>query len=122
LRLVKLSQSPLPVRLVAHSILCIFSVSFISLPPQNFEFRIVSGVAAVFTVTAVDIEGSTRSGSSDGFVVSIARSDASIQSAARYETSNIGNGIYALSFVATASGSYQISIRLGGVWQIKESP
>jgi hypothetical protein len=81
-----------------------------------------AGVAAVFTITAVDAEGAAKTVGNDGFAVTIGRGGGDFTAATSYAPTNLNNGRYSLSFTITASGAYQMSIRLGAVWEIMNSP
>jgi hypothetical protein len=76
----------------------------------------------VFTITAVDAEGVPRTVGTDGFVVKLGRSDTDFESAVRYSPANLNNGRFTLSYTVTSSGAYQMSVRLGGVWEISNAP
>jgi hypothetical protein len=81
-----------------------------------------AGVAASFTVTAVDAENEAKTVGNDGFAISIGRGGEDSSLATSYAATNLNNGKYSLSFTITASGAYQMSIRLGSVWEIPNSP
>ncbi len=76
----------------------------------------------MFTITAVDAEGSPRTVGTDGFAVKIGRSGTDFQSATRFSPTNLNNGRFTLSYTVTSSGAYQMSIRLGNVWEIANAP
>lgn len=76
----------------------------------------------MFTVTAVDKEGTIRTLGNDGFAVYISPTAANFNSATTYSPSNMNNGRHTLAVTLTASGAYQMTIRLGGVWEILNAP
>jgi hypothetical protein len=76
----------------------------------------------VFTITAVDAEGTPRTVGTDGFVVKLGRSDTNFDLAQRFSPTNLNNGRFALSYTVTSSGAYQMSVRLGNVWEITNAP